>query len=279
MTRRRLLVALAVVAGAIIAATVDPSGGAEIFGGAPHALTAGQRWSTHVLRNPGFTVGYSEWRRQPLWVAYRAASPRGRKLGARPRHFSADSRVLMKVTSQNYNNSGYQRGHLAPNYIIGKLYGAEAQRATFLMSNISPQRARLNELVWQRLEAAEADDVAPAAHDLWVVTGPLFAADAPSLRSGIAVPEAFFRIWVDAAPGPRMLAFIVPQDVCGTEPLSTYLASVDEVERRAGLDFFGELEDALETGVEGAVAPESWSVARYDRRPPRYAEKFGDLRC
>lgn len=282
MLPRRLLVALALAAGAALAAAVapsTPSGDDAIFGGRPRALTAGQRWSTHVLRNPGFVVGYSEWRRQPLWVAYRAASVRGRPLAPRPEHFSADPRVLIRVSSQNYNASGYDRGHLAPNYLIGKLYGPEAQRATFLMSNVSPQRPRLNSLVWERLEEAEADVVAPAAHELWVVTGPLFGPDAPQLRSGIAVPDAFYRIWLDAGREPRVLAFVVPQDVCGTEPLSQYLDSVDDVERRAGLDFFPRLDAAVQGAIEAGVAPAPWGLRRFERAPPRYADRFGDLRC
>jgi endonuclease G, mitochondrial len=278
---RRAIHALTVLAAAL--ASLDThAGGAALPFGAPQALVADERWATQVLQNPGFTVGYSDSRRQALWVAYRAGSVRGRKLGPRPRHFSVDARVAAKVTSQHYNGSGFDRGHLAPNYLIGKLYGAAAQRATFLMTNISPQKPRLNELVWQRLEEAEVDDVAPHAGALWVVSGPLFGAGSPILRSGVAVPDAFYRIWLDAAAEsarPRMLAFIVPQDVCGTEPLSTYLASVDEVERRAGLDFFGGLENAFEAALEGTVATEGWRVKGYDRRPPRYAENFAGLQC
>ena len=279
MFPRRRLIGLAIAACAALATAVAPSRDEALFGGAPKAAGAGQRWSTHVLRNPGFVVGYSEWRRQPLWVEYHAASVRGHRLAPRPEHFSAVPRVLIRVSSQNYNGSGYDRGHLAPNYIIGKLYGAEAQRATFLMSNVSPQRPRLNSLVWERLEEAEADVVAPGARDLWVVTGPLFASDPPHLRSGIAVPEAFYRIWLDAGPAPRMLAFVVPQDVCGTEPLSKYVDSVDDVERRAGLDFFPQLDAAAQDALEAGVAPQAWGLARFDRTPPRYAERFGTLRC
>ena len=45
--------------------------------------------------------------------------------------------------------------------------------------------------------------------------------------------------------------------VCGIEPLGRYLASVDDVERQTGLDFFHELADAQEQALEavGAVVP------------------------
>ncbi|MGH2670926.1 MAG: DNA/RNA non-specific endonuclease, partial [bacterium] len=229
-----------------------------------------------VLSNPGFRVGYSEERRQPLWVAYRAASLKGTpRIGPRPR-FSIDARTRAGVSSFEYNGSRYTRGHLAPNFLIGKLYGPDAQRATFLMSNIAPQKARLNQLVWERLEAAEADVVAPRAGELWVVTGPVFDAQPAKLKSGIAVPAAFYRIWLDTRDGGALaaLAFVVPQDVCGTEPLAQFLASVDDVERATGLDFFHELADGPERALESGRATAGWALRLFNQRPPRYAEHF-----
>ncbi|HUS24416.1 MAG TPA: DNA/RNA non-specific endonuclease, partial [Candidatus Binatia bacterium] len=196
--------------------------------------------------------------------------------------FSIDERTFMHVRSEDYARSGYDRGHMAPNYLMAKLYGAEAQRASFLMSNVVPQRHRLNVLVWQRLEEAEADLVAPRMGELWVVTGPVFAAQPKSLRSGIAVPEAFYRIWLAPPPSgrePRALAFLVPQEVCGTEPLSRYLASVDAIEERTGLDFFPELDAAAQARIEAGVESDGWELQRWERQPPRYAKEFRKLDC
>ena len=252
----------------------------ETYAGPPRAQHAGAQWEVQVLRNPGFLVGYSEARRQPLWVAYRAETLKGTPtLPPRPR-FEPDARTHAPVRYFDYRGSHYTRGHLAPNYLIGKLFGAEAQRATFLMSNVSPQSARLNELAWQRLEEAESDIVAPAAVQLWVVAGPVFGAQPGLIRKRIAVPEAFYRIWLDLQDGqPRALAFIVPQDVCGGKPLSRFLASIDEIEQRTGLDFFSELPDAREDALERTRSTEGWPLDRFDRRVPRYADKFGSLEC
>jgi len=268
--RRSLVAALLGMTLGAAAATTD-----ETYGGLPRASA-----EVRVLQNPGFLVGYSGQRRQPLWVGYRAESLKGRRLGKRPERFEPDPRVTPAVAETDYRGSGYTRGHLAPNYLIGKLYGRAAQHATFLMTNVSPQRRELNELVWQRLEEAEADLVAPRAIELWVIAGPLFGAQPATLKSGIPVPEAFYRIWLDVEQGvPRALAFVVPQDVCGTEPLSRYLVSVDDIERRTGLDFFAELADAQEAVLEAARSTDGWRVDRFDQRPPRYAGKFGALQC
>lgn len=267
---RAVMLAAAMMAAAVAAAASAP----ETFAGLP----AGAK--VQVLQNPGFVVGYSEARRQPLWVAYRAESLKGRRLGPRPERFEPDVRVPRPVTYFDYKGSGYTRGHLAPNYLIGKLYGKQGQLATFLLSNISPQKARLNEMVWQRLEEAESDIVAPGAVELWVTAGPVFNEDRVLKKSGIALPDAFYRIWLDLRDGePWALAFLVPQGVCGTEPLSMFLASVDEIERRTGLDFFAELPDWQEEVVEREASVEGWRLDRYDRRAPRYGDKFDLSQC
>ncbi|MGQ0585956.1 MAG: DNA/RNA non-specific endonuclease [Gammaproteobacteria bacterium] len=233
-----------------------------------------------VLQNPGFVVGYSDARRQPLWVTYRAEALKGRPGYRRMNGFEPDPRVPRPVRPQDYTRSGYTRGHLAPAYLIGRLYGRVAQRATHLMSNIAPQKPRLNELLWQRLEEAEGSVVAPGAVELWVATGPVFGGSGALKRSGIALPEAFYRVWLDLRDGqPTALAFLVPQSVCGNEPLSQFLTTIDEVERRAGLDFFHELEDAQEAELERSHSTEGWRLERYDALPARYADKYRAQRC
>ena len=267
---RAVMLAAAMMAAAVAAAASAP----ETFAGLP----AGAK--VQVLANPGFIVGYSEAHRQAAWVAYRAEAPKGRHKYRRLDRFETDPRVINPVTYWDYRGSGYTRGHLAPAYLIARLYGRAAQTATHLMSNISPQKARLNEMVWQRLEEAESDVVAPGAVELWVVTGPVFDQRRALKKSGIALPDAFYRIWLDVRDGePWALAFIVPQDVCGTEPLSTYLASVDEIERRTGLDFFSELPDWQEAVLEREASVEGWRLDRYDQDPPRYGDKFDLSRC
>ena len=233
-----------------------------------------------VLQNPGFVVGYSDARRQPLWVTYRAESLKGKRPYRRMPQFEADPRLARAVRPQDYSRSGYTRGHLAPAYLIGRLYGRDAQRATHLMSNIAPQKARLNELLWQRLEEAEAGVVAPGAVELWVATGPVFGESRLLKRSGIALPEAFYRVWLDVRDGrPATLAFLVPQSVCGGEPLSEFLTTIDEIERRTGLDFFREPPDSEEDALEAGHSTEGWRLERYDALPARYAGKYAGQRC
>lgn len=228
-----------------------------------------------VLRNEGFLVGWSDVRVNPLWVSYQVeAVPDDLRIGPRP-SFQADWRTLWPITPDSYARSGYDRGHMAPNYAIAAVHGRGAQLDTFLMSNITPQTPNLNRQLWQRLEQSVMDHFAPRFERLQVVTGPVFPErfmDNVFNRVGfVEVPEAFYKIIV--APHdetPLALAFIMPQDVQGNEPLEDYLVTIDEIEARTGLNFFPDLSPALEAVLEGELRTQGWALEQVSRRAGRF---------
>ncbi|MGJ8668987.1 MAG: DNA/RNA non-specific endonuclease [Oceanococcus sp.] len=226
----------------------------------------------HVVDPPGFVLGYSEWLKNPLWVAYRLDGRVSGKPGARPSHFSEDAATLMRVNADDYVRSGFDRGHLAPNYAMSRFHGRAAQLASFRMSNIVPQQPALNQKLWQRLEEIEADVYAKQQGPLWVVTGPIFSAEHGRLKSGVAIPAAFFRIWLRQSGDGEVqaLAFVVPQQVKGYEPLDQYLVTVDAVKAQTGLDFFHQLPDQQEAIFESSLYAAAWGFAQHAQRPPRY---------
>ena len=67
----------------------------------------------------------------------------------------------------------------------------------------------------------------------------------------MSVPRRFFKIVYDETPPRKMIAFVLPNEG-STQPLSSFVTPVDEVERLTGLDFFAGLadEDALEAAAE-----------------------------
>ncbi|MBF8224452.1 DNA/RNA non-specific endonuclease [Halomonas sp. 328] len=226
-----------------------------------------------VLRNDGFLVGWSDVRVNPLWVSYTLHAVEDPRAAPRP-DFQRDWRTLWPVTADSYFGSGYDRGHLAPNYAIAVVHGREAQRQTFLMSNMSPQRPDLNRRLWQRLEAAVIDHFVPRFGTLQVITGPVFPEgfmDNVFNRVGLVeVPEAFYKIILVPGAEPRALAFIMPQEVRGDEPLDDYLVSIDEVEARTGLNFFPNLPEAEAVRLEGRVHARGWGLEEVARLPGRF---------
>ena len=177
----------------------------------------------------------------------------------RPERFEVDRRTTARVEPSDYANSGYDRGHLAPNYAIALHYGAEAQAETFLMSNIVPQRHALNAGLWKRLEQRIATSYPARYGEVWVICGPVFAAQPPRLRGRASIPDACFLIVLDEKEGRlRAEAFLIPQDTPADAAPDAYLTTIDEIERRTGLDLLPELPTATQTQLESTRASRTW---------------------
>lgn len=226
-----------------------------------------------VLRSDGYLVGWSDLRVSPLWASYELTPVRYPKIAPRP-DFKQDWRTLWPVATTSYRHSGYDRGHLAPNYAIAAVHGPSAQRATFLMSNMTPQRPDLNRRVWQRLEEAVIDHFVPRFNRVQVITGPIyeenFIEGALERVGWSEVPVAFYKILVVPGESPRALAFVMPQEVRGDEPLSRYVVSIDEIEERTGLNFMPELDAAMEAALEADVNISGWGLEEVSELPGRF---------
>ena len=230
----------------------------HVYGGAPRA--AGFPHAVRVLKNIGYVAGYCETLENPVWVAYRVGDvARLESPAPRPGAFEVDARTVSRVQPSAYTNSGYDRGHLAPNYGIATRYGPAAQRETFLMSNIVPQRHELNAGAWKELEMKIATSYPGRFEEVWVLAGPVFGARPKRLAGGTTVPEAFFMIMIDESDGRiRTQAFLFPQETPAGAPLERFVTTIDEIERRTGLDFLSELEDGAEDSLESRRAQGVW---------------------
>lgn len=242
---------------AFVPASARTDGG-DLYGGVPRP--DGFPHPIRRLVNRGYTVGYSDVLESPVWAAYRVADRDGLPPpAARPDRFAVDLRTTARVTPEAYSGSGYDRGHLAPNYAIASRYGEEAQRETFLMSNIVPQRHALNAGPWRELELRIATSYPGRFGEIWVLAGPVLGAARPRLPSGPVVPAAFFMILLDESDGRlRALGVILPQEAGATAELERHLVSIDEIERRTGLDFLPELPDGTEAALEAKIPARVW---------------------
>lgn len=217
------------------------------------------------LVNPGYEVGYDEIEHVPRWAAYKVTRHAGEH-GPRPSGFRVDDRTASKVRSEVYVRSGYDRGHMAPNYALAVCHGEAAQRASFLMTNIAPQLHGLNAGFWKDLEQRIAQRYTERYGEAWVAVGPVFMPDAPARHIGpadtrVRVPDAFWMVVARRTAEGRLLAeaFVVPhREIWRDLEPSRYLVSVDEVERLTGLDLFPALPAETQRALEAAPAPRAW---------------------
>ena len=126
------------------------------------------------------------------------------------------------------------------------------------MSNIIPQQHGLNAGLWKTLEQKIATSYPGRFGEVWVIAGPVFGSRSEKLARRVAVPEACYMIIVDESDGRvRTTAYLFPQDPVSTQ-LDSYLSSIDEIERRTGLDFLAELPDDAENTLEARRATRAW---------------------
>jgi endonuclease G len=262
--KRLILTAVFVVSVAgLTGCAVDPVskyGGDTLFAGLPQATSASSRFKK--LSNIGYMVGYSEYRKDPLWAAYRLKRIENPpNPGPRPSKFKVDERTDAKIKHEDYTNSGYDRGHMAPNWAIATRYGQDAQLETFLMSNICPQKPGLNRGMWKCLEMIIAKAYANQFGDVWVLVGPIFDDDVQTLESGVEIPDEFYVIMVIIEDNQiQMQAFVIDQEQSGRKPLKNFITDVDSVEDKTGLDFFTDLPDELEERLESSTPSRVWLV-------------------
>lgn len=215
-----------------------------------------------VLENRGYAVGYSESMRNPLWAAYRifdVPDLNKRVIGPRPSGFFVDRRTYTQVAHNDYTHSGFDRGHMAPNYGIASRYGREAQLETFRMTNVIPQNPNVNRHIWKDLEMRIARRYGRSFREVWVITGPVFQGEIRKMDSGVTIPSAYYKIIVDEHEGTlRALAFLVERRCEPYTRIRSCLVSIDEIETLTDLDFLSELPDDLENELESRKASRLW---------------------
>jgi endonuclease G len=243
--------------------------------GVPQSQKLSLNTFTRIFRNSHFIIGYSDYRSNPLWVSYLLTPvPKTAKRYKRPSSFYKDWRNITQIEHKDYTHSGYDRGHMAPNYAISRLYGRSAQLSTFDMTNITPQKPNLNRKIWQRLEEAEVSEFTKYFDKVWVFTGPIFDEHITKLKNSkyVEIPDAFYKIYVGIKKNkaPKTLAFIMPQNVKGNESFMKFVTTIDEVEKQTGLDFLTKLDDKLEDKLEKSKDTKPWHLRAVAQRPSRY---------
>jgi endonuclease G len=209
----------------------------------------------YTIQHSYYTLSYSSTHRQAEY-SYYYLSPESILGGqARTDDFRVDPKVTSNpVKSTDYQGSGYDRGHLCP--AADMALNLTAMSETFYMSNMSPMAASFNRGIWSRLEDWVREE-ALGNSGLYVVTGPILSSSCGSLKESITVPCAYYKIVFKEGSQPKMLGFVL-SNAGASGSLQAFAVSVDEIEKKTGLDFFPQLENTLEQSLESKVNLSGW---------------------
>jgi len=227
---------------------------------APYGDPADRLGLKHLV-NRGYSVGFDDALPSPRWSSYRVFPYKDVHL-ERPSSFKSDARTASRVTTSEYVRSGYDRGHLAPNYAISVCYGEESQKETFLLSNIVPQLHALNAGLWKDMEQRIMKRYVERYGTVWVQVGPVFTATPEKKVGRIPVPSSFWMViseYEESAHGIRAIAYLVPHEEKWRDAeLTRYVVSIRRIEELTGLDFFPKLPKATQDRLESTAAPRAW---------------------
>lgn len=214
--------------------------------------------TNQIVHHEGYSLSYSEAHEQAEWVAYELKKSHLSKTKHERPYFEVDKAVETGAAHwRNYKKSGYDRGHLCP--AGDRRYTKFAHDETFLTSNISPQEHKFNAGIWNTLEqkvrywASKYDGV-------FVVTGGVLKGNMKTIgEEDVSVPNQFYKVLIDNNSGKtKMIAFLVPHEN-SSKPLYEFVVSVDKIEKLTGIDFFPQLDDALENKLEASSSYKNWS--------------------
>ena len=212
--------------------------------------------SDTLLRYDAFDVHFNSNRGIANCACYEIVVNELNGTSERSGEFMPDSGVKGCPTPADYAGSGMDRGHLVP--AADLKWNEEAMRQSFLLTNVCPMHKALNEGGWTKLEEKVREWTARDSA-LLVFTGPVVSEGDTTLASGrVTVPNAYYKVIMAPCVRPRRaIAFIYPNGHSGGR-LQQYAVSVDEVERRTGLDFFPTLPDEEQQRLESVLNLDAW---------------------
>lgn len=213
--------------------------------------------STQIIEYKGYTVSYNNDMKIPNWVSYELlASETDGPYSRKGKNFMQDFNLKVSQPDDNdYRNSGWSRGHMAP---AGDFkWDDEAMWETFYFTNCCPQDQSLNSGQWNSLEK-KVREWANRFGSLIVYTGPIVHENTYGSigYNKVVVPDAFFKAIL---AGEQSIAFVM-YNHNKNENMQKCAMSVDDLELLSGIDFFAELDDAFENQVEATYNLRNWGL-------------------
>jgi endonuclease G, mitochondrial len=213
-----------------------------------------------LLVKPQFVSYYDADPKIPRWVSWELART---WIGTESRspNFLADPDLPTAYASAkatDYASSGFDRGHMCPSGDRTKT--AEDNTATFVFTNAVPQHPSSNSGPWAAFET-EARRIASTGYRVFQISGPLFEGAPKTIGQGVRVPSATWKVVAivnEGTPlrigeGTRTIGIIMPNDASASGMWKNFRRSVREIETRTGLNFFADVEPAIQEAIETRV--------------------------
>lgn len=213
-----------------------------------------------------YCLEYDFGKHHSRWVAFIFDNTTTQKNTSRPPEdpFMADPKLpTFTENSDDYRGSGYTRGHLVAS--ADRLFSRNANDQTFYFSNISPQSYNFNVGIWAEIEKTvrKFTESTTLSDTIFVVKGGTIANHQilPAIGANkIAVPKYYYMaLLAKKKQEYKSIGFYLEhKKYYAPHNLKHYTLSIDELEKKTGINFFHNLPDAIENEVEKQHNNNDW---------------------
>jgi endonuclease G len=183
----------------------------------------------------GFAVMHSGKSHTPVYVAEKLNRDMLREARNKKRtnKFFADARLPRseRAELEDYHGAGVDRGHMAP---AADMSTAEAMAQCFSLANIIPQAPKNNQHAWASIEKATRKYIKRANGDVYVITGPVFDSNPPTIGPNhVWVPRYIYKLVYDPSANKAWAHWIENTNEAKPEKPISY----QELVQRTGINF------------------------------------------
>jgi endonuclease G len=224
----------------------------------PHLELPAIKPNEVIVKHLAYTLSFNIKHEQANWVAYKLTAAETHKTVNRSKFFKPDLAIKTgSATNEDYEGSGYDRGHLAP--AADMSWSEKTLEESFFYSNMSPQVPGFNRGIWKKLEEL-VRQWAIDNQDIYVVTGPVLENNLPTIGTDkVSVPRYYYKVILDyTEPELKGIGFILP-NASSTLPLQNFAVTIESVEHLTGINFFPALPYKQELAIEKTICIPCWT--------------------
>lgn len=219
----------------------------------PYGFATTQKQAQPICRE-GYLVAYDASAKIPVYVSYTLKPENALGCFPRTNAFVADQSIKGGAKPEDYANTGYDKGHAAPDGDLS--YNQMVEYESFLMTNMYPQHGSLNRGIWKLLETSIRGWAVQKNQSFTVFVGALYGAGNPTIGNGVIVPHGFYKLVINNATG-ETAAWVFPH----TKPyvnlgndLTKFRTPIAQLQQQAGIRF------GFPANVREVQPGQEWSV-------------------
>ena len=240
-----------------------------LMGNPSGASTSSYYYWNYLITKSQYAMSYHRDRGTPNWVSWHLNED---WLGSASRSssFLTDTSLpggWYRVTTSDYTNSGFDRGHNCPS--ADRTGSSGDNQATFYMSNIIPQAPNNNQRAWANLESY-CRKLVDKGNEIYVILGSYGTGGSgrygykTTLAGGkVTVPASIWKVILVLPEGyndldrvnssTRVIAVNIPNNQNVNSNWGVYRTTVDNIESIRNYNLFSNLPGSIQSAIESRV--------------------------